>query len=57
MSRDLHFAQGGMMEQWHQKLHNNASPDDVAICAALLAYIDAGLDIAAYWTTLEVAAR
>jgi alpha-glucan, water dikinase len=46
-----------MMEQWHQKLHNNASPDDVAICAALLAYIDAGLDVAAYWTTLEVAAR
>ena len=31
---------GGMMEQWHQKLHNNTSPDDVAICRALLAYID-----------------
>ena len=23
---------GGMMEQWHQKLHNNTSPDDVVIC-------------------------
>ena len=57
MSRDLTRAQGGMIEQWHQKLHNNASPDDVAICAALLAHIDAGLDVAAYWTTLEVAAR
>lgn len=33
-------AKGGMMEQWHQKLHNNTSPDDVVICAALLAYID-----------------
>lgn len=31
---------GGMMEQWHQKLHNNTSPDDVAICRALLAYLD-----------------
>lgn len=31
---------GGMMEQWHQKLHNNSSPDDVAICQALLAYLD-----------------
>ena len=31
---------GGMMEQWHQKLHNNTSPDDVVICSALLAYID-----------------
>ena len=20
------------MEQWHQKLHNNTSPDDVIIC-------------------------
>ena len=31
---------GGMMEQWHQKLHNNTSPDDVVICRALIAYID-----------------
>ncbi|PRQ20956.1 putative alpha-glucan, water dikinase [Rosa chinensis] len=22
----------GMMEEWHQKLHNNSSPDDVIIC-------------------------
>lgn len=42
------------MEQWHQKLHNNTSPDDVVICEALLAYIDADLDIAAYWSTLQV---
>ena len=46
--------QGGMMEQWHQKLHNNTSPDDVVICEALLAYIAAGLDIGAYWATLQV---
>jgi alpha-glucan, water dikinase len=38
-------AKGGMMEQWHQKLHNNTSPDDVVICKALLAYID-GCDCA-----------
>ncbi|CAL8469831.1 g9373 [Coccomyxa elongata] len=48
-------AKGGMMEEWHQKLHNNTSPDDVVICQALLAYIDAGLDISAYWTTLQAA--
>ena len=41
------------MEEWHQKLHNNTSPDDVDICAALLAYIDADLDISAYWATLK----
>ena len=46
-----------MMEEWHQKLHNNTSPDDVVICEALLAYIDAGLDISAYWATLKVQSR
>lgn len=23
------------MEEWHQKLHNNTSPDDVIICQVL----------------------
>ena len=46
--------QGGMMEEWHQKLHNNTSPDDVVICQALIDYIDSGLDITAYWATLKV---
>ncbi|GLC49607.1 Pyruvate phosphate dikinase, PEP/pyruvate binding domain, partial [Pleodorina starrii] len=46
---------GGMMEEWHQKLHNNTSPDDVVICRALLDYIAAGLDITAYWRTLSSA--
>lgn len=23
------------MEEWHQKLHNNTSPDDVVICQVL----------------------
>jgi len=48
--------QGGMMEEWHQKLHNNTSPDDVVICQALLSYIDSGLDISVYWATLKVLA-
>lgn len=39
------------------QLHNNTSPDDVIICEALLAYIDADLDIGAYWSTLQVASR
>jgi hypothetical protein len=46
-------APGGMMEEWHQKLHNNTSPDDVVICEALLAYLRSGLDISAYWDTLH----
>jgi hypothetical protein len=43
-----------MMEEWHQKLHNNTSPDDVAICEALLAMLGAGCDPAAYWAHLRV---
>lgn len=46
--------QGGMMEEWHQKLHNNTSPDDVVICQALIAYLQHDLDISHYWTTLQV---
>ncbi|KAL6604777.1 hypothetical protein ACP70R_042721 [Stipagrostis hirtigluma subsp. patula] len=44
---------GGMMEEWHQKLHNNTSPDDVVICQALLDYIQSDLDISVYWDTLN----
>ena len=43
------------MEEWHQKLHNNTSPDDVIICQALLAYLEHDLDISFYWQTLQVA--
>mmetsp|Transcript_19940 Transcript_19940/g.51831 ORF Transcript_19940/g.51831 Transcript_19940/m.51831 type:complete len:837 (-) Transcript_19940:3292-5802(-) len=44
---------GLWIEDWHQKLHNNTSPDDVVICEALLAYLDSGLNIKAYWEHLE----
>jgi len=27
------------MEEWHQKLHNNTTPDDVPICQAYLAFL------------------
>ncbi|KAK4433529.1 Alpha-glucan water dikinase, chloroplastic [Sesamum alatum] len=44
---------GGMMEEWHQKLHNNTSPDDVVISQALIEYIKSELDISIYWKTLN----
>ncbi|KAJ7943678.1 Alpha-glucan water dikinase, chloroplastic [Quillaja saponaria] len=44
---------GGMMEEWHQKLHNNTSPDDVIICQALIDYIKSDFDIGVYWKTLN----
>jgi len=43
-----------MMEEWHQKLHNNSTPDDVVICQALIQYIQSGLDVAVYWQVLQV---
>ncbi|KAL2344367.1 hypothetical protein Fmac_005652 [Flemingia macrophylla] len=44
---------GGMMEEWHQKLHNNTSPDDVVICQALIDYISSDFDIGVYWKILN----
>lgn len=44
---------GSMMEQWHQKLHNNTSPDDVIICDALLAFWHGNGDLSAYWSVIN----
>lgn len=42
-------------EQWHQKLHNNTTPDDIDICQALLNYLKGGGDIKIYWDSLNKA--
>jgi alpha-glucan,water dikinase len=44
---------GRFMEEWHQKLHNNTTPDDVVICEALLEFLrtDGNLDL--FYKTLE----
>ena len=44
---------GTWMEDWHQKLHNNTTPDDVAICEAFIAFLKAGGDRGAYWSVLS----
>ena len=48
-------AHGTWMEEWHQKLHNNTTPDDIPICAAYLAFLRSGGDQGAYNSTLEAA--
>mmetsp|Transcript_35240 Transcript_35240/g.64410 ORF Transcript_35240/g.64410 Transcript_35240/m.64410 type:complete len:1245 (-) Transcript_35240:200-3934(-) len=30
------------IEQWHQKLHTNSAPDDIAICSGYLAFLSSG---------------
>ena len=44
---------GHFYEQWHQKLHNNTTPDDIPICEALLAYLKSGGDMSKYWEVLH----
>ena len=35
----INEAAGHFMEEWHQKLHNNTTPDDVVICEAYLEFL------------------
>ncbi|GLC33353.1 hypothetical protein PLESTB_000342400 [Pleodorina starrii] len=44
---------GLWMEEWHQKLHNNTTPDDVHICEAYLAFLESGGNLGAYWRVLS----
>jgi len=46
---------GTWMEEWHQKLHNNTTPDDVAICEAYLAFLENGGNRGMYWQVLSEA--
>jgi hypothetical protein len=41
------------IEQWHQKLHNNTTPDDVVICEAYIAYLKADCNLDAYWAAIH----
>ncbi len=44
---------GLWMEEWHQKLHNNTTPDDVPICEAYLAFLESGGNNGVYWRVLS----
>lgn len=44
---------GHFYEEWHQKLHNNTTPDDVPICEALLGYLKSGGNMSNYWDHLK----
>ena len=46
---------GRFIEEWHQKLHNNTTPDDVAICQAYLAFLRSNGDLGCFYRTLEEA--
>jgi alpha-glucan,water dikinase len=44
---------GHFLEEWHQKLHNNTTPDDMVICEAYLAFLSSNGDRGTFYSTLE----
>lgn len=44
---------GNFVEEWHQKLHNNATPDDIVICGAYLEFLRSDGDLDIFYKTLE----
>ena len=43
---------GHFMEEWHQKLHNNTTPDDVVICRAYLEFMRSGGNLDRFYKVL-----
>jgi len=50
---NLKETSGSFVEEWHQKLHNNTTPDDVVICTAYLAFLKSNGDLGRFYQTLE----
>ncbi len=44
---------GHFLEEWHQKLHNNTTPDDVVICEAYLGYLKSNGHLDEFYRILE----
>jgi alpha-glucan, water dikinase len=44
---------GHFMEEWHQKLHNNTTPDDVALCEAYLEFLRSNGDLDRFYRRLQ----
>ncbi len=44
---------GHFMEEWHQKLHNNTTPDDVAICAAYVEFLKTNGKVDVFYKVLQ----
>ncbi|MHC4884183.1 MAG: phosphohistidine-like domain-containing protein, partial [Planctomycetota bacterium] len=49
----LKEVRGTFMEEWHQKLHNNTTPDDIVICEAYLAFLHSNGSVDTFWQTLK----
>mmetsp|Transcript_33167 Transcript_33167/g.53778 ORF Transcript_33167/g.53778 Transcript_33167/m.53778 type:complete len:1581 (+) Transcript_33167:51-4793(+) len=47
------WCHGSFLENWHQKLHNNSTPDDVVICEGFLAFLRSNGDVKVFYSALE----
>lgn len=50
---NLKETSGHFIEEWHQKLHNNTTPDDVVICEAYLAFLRSDGKLQRFQETLK----
>ena len=44
---------GHFLEEWHQKLHNNTTPDDIVICEAYLEFLRSNGNLERFYQTLQ----
>eukprot|EP01053_Blabericola_migrator_P001004 Blabericola_migrator_1__1003@NODE_1252_length_4978_cov_140_400733_g846_i0_p1_GENE_NODE_1252_length_4978_cov_140_400733_g846_i0NODE_1252_length_4978_cov_140_400733_g846_i0_p1_ORF_typecomplete_len1569_score346_11PPDK_N/PF01326_19/5_7e25PPDK_N/PF01326_19/0_0021PPDK_N/PF01326_19/7_2e08Mad3_BUB1_I/PF08311_12/2_3Mad3_BUB1_I/PF08311_12/54CBM53/PF16760_5/7_7e02CBM53/PF16760_5/1_1e04CBM53/PF16760_5/0_72_NODE_1252_length_4978_cov_140_400733_g846_i0324738 len=44
---------GNFYEQWHQKLHNNTTRDDIGICRAVIKYLESNGNMGVFWDELH----
>ncbi len=44
---------GHFLEEWHQKLHNNTTPDDIDICRAYIEFLKSDGNLDVFYRTLE----
>ena len=44
---------GHFLEEWHQKLHNNTTPDDVVICEAYLGFLNSNGNLDEFYRILN----
>ena len=51
--RQIKEISGHFMEEWHQKLHNNTTADDIVICEAYLEFLRRDGDLKAFYQKLE----
>jgi len=44
---------GHFLEEWHQKLHNNATPDDIVLCEAYLEFLQSNGNLNRFYEKLQ----